>query len=211
MTLIRLGAFYHEQLNLNGDVMNLMVLSKRLNWLGFEVEVVDLTTQNILEQLALGVDFALLGHGSTAAWSQLLQKKEELASAFGELVKQQVPLFAVSSGFQVMVDLGIINEPYEKVERSSKFSVSTFAGNELLGYVNTDTNLPIFSNYGAATGTLLHGPVLAKNPWLADQIIETLLTRRGLVVGNSSWTSRFEHVNLALEGVWRLERELANE
>jgi CobQ-like glutamine amidotransferase family enzyme len=211
MTLIRLGAFYHEQLNLNGDVMNLMVLSKRLNWLGFEVEVVDLTTQNILEQLALGVDFALLGHGSTAAWSQLLQKKEELASAIGELVKQQVPLLAVSSGFQVMVDLGIISEPYEKVERSSKFSVLTFAGKELLGYVNTDIDLPAFSNYGATTGTMLHGPVLAKNPWLADQIIETLLTRRGLVVGNSSLTSKFEQVNLALEGVWRLERELANE
>jgi CobQ-like glutamine amidotransferase family enzyme len=52
--------------------------------------------------------------------------------------------------------------------------------------------------------TTLHGPVLAKNPKLADRILEKL----GAKVSSNT---EIETLDSAIPGIWELEENLANE
>jgi CobQ-like glutamine amidotransferase family enzyme len=54
-----------------------------------------------------------------------------------------------------------------QIERVSEFK--SFEG--VVGYVNTEFDLPEISRVVNSVFTLFHGPVLAKNPQLADEII----------------------------------------
>jgi len=215
MTVFRLGAFYRDRLNLNGDFMNLSVLAKRLNWRGFEVEVLDLTAQNTADELALGLDFALIGHGSAAAWASIFSEEANLTRAIKLILESKIPTLAVASGFETLADLGLIPITYERVERVSKFALAPHALGELLGYENTDTNLPTIANFGSTICTLLHGPFLAKNALMADQIIDSMIAKRfkGEPTEGSSGPSNAnsERIDRILAEVWKLEVELANE
>jgi CobQ-like glutamine amidotransferase family enzyme len=59
------------------------------------------------------------------------------------------------------------NEAALLIERVSQFK--SFEG--VVGYVNTEFDLPEISRTKNSVFTLFHGPVLAKNPQLADEII----------------------------------------
>jgi CobQ-like glutamine amidotransferase family enzyme len=63
----------------------------------------------------------------------------------------------------------------ERVERQSKFVVAEFEGNDVTGYLNSDLKLEVVARYGNLIGTLLHGPILAKNSWLADALIQAAM------------------------------------
>ncbi len=215
MTVFRLGAFYKDRLNLNGDFMNLSVLARRLNWRGFEFEVLDLTAQNIADELALGLDFALIGHGSAAAWASIFSEGADLTGAIKLVIDAKIPTLAVASGFETLADLGLVPITYERTERVSKFALASHALGEQLGYVNTDTNLPALAEFGSTIGTLLHGPFLAKNALIADQIIDSMIAKRftGESTGSSAGprNANSERIDQILAEVWKLEFELANE
>ena len=177
MKQIRLAAFHHDRLNLNGDVLNLLVLAKRLNWRGIGCEVVELTGANFNQQLANGIDFALLGHGSIAAWAAIDREDPELESAVLSLADSHVPLMGVASGYERLVQYGVLKQEITRGDRVSAFTECELDGIEMIGYVNSDSGLPLIANSASSIGTLLHGPVLAKNPKFADFILEMILKR----------------------------------
>jgi CobQ-like glutamine amidotransferase family enzyme len=72
--VIRLGAISPTHLNLNGDLGNLLVLNKRLEWRNVASSIEHLNGSEDLNDF----DFILVGHGSNAAWKQLLDSRSYL-------------------------------------------------------------------------------------------------------------------------------------
>jgi CobQ-like glutamine amidotransferase family enzyme len=60
-------------------------------------------------------------------------------------------------------------------------------------------------------GTLLHGPVLAKNAWLAELIIEAIFERREVSLPPVQAIEKADQVAGLISKVWELEEPLARE
>lgn len=159
---IRLGAISPTHLNLNGDLGNLLVLNRRLSWRNVDSSIEHLNGSEDFSQF----DFILVGHGSSAAWKQLLDSRSNLLNRLVEFVESDGALMAVASAADKLLPLlsGV------EVTRGSR--VSAFVNVEgVVGYKNSDSQGANLSWYKNALLTQLHGPLLAKNPQLADQII----------------------------------------
>jgi CobQ-like glutamine amidotransferase family enzyme len=173
--VIRLGTFYPEDLNLNGDQANLLVLKKRLEWRGVDSEIVPVTGSSELQS----VDALLLGHGSVAAWNSLLAADAKLVESAVDFMKSGKPLIAIASGYLKVLDA--LGEKYSIGEH-----VSEFVDVEgVVGYVNSPAKPNLLEWRDASLLTMLHGPVFAKNPDLADQLI-TKNSWADLSVANSN-------------------------
>jgi CobQ-like glutamine amidotransferase family enzyme len=196
--MIELYTLAPERLNLNGDQANLLVLSKRLEWLGESVKIVSIDSLADISALSAAVEksperkFLLLGHGSNSAWKSLEPLAEAVRELVATLVAQSVPVLAVGSGYE------LLRPGAPRTLRRSDFNVSEFEGREVLGYRNTDAQLPELARDGSLLLTLLHGPLLAKNPQLADEFIEQL----GVVVKAND---RTEEIDAIVTKAWELE------
>lgn len=176
---IRIGAFHHAELNLNGVLQNLLVLAKRLNARGFSCEVVELGGSTFENELARGLDFAFLGHGSEAAWASIDASDANFESALLAVADAGVPILGVSSGFERLIRVGLTDLELREVDRRSEFAPFEWNGIEIIGYVNSKLDVPLFYQKGNIFGTLLHGPVFAKNPDLADVFCKLATSNAG--------------------------------
>lgn len=172
--MIRLLELYPDHLNLNGDRGNLLVLQRRLEWAEIEVTV---SSHQVGDSLGgQAPDFVLLGHGSPAAWRQVYADLARIAPTLQTWIDESTQMLAVSSGFAALHGLlrGLPSE-VNKVPRISKFEVAEFAEEQIVGYKNTDLDLPTIERFGNLIGTVLHGPLLAKNPKLSEKIVSGIL------------------------------------
>jgi CobQ-like glutamine amidotransferase family enzyme len=85
-----------------------------------------------------------------------------------------------------------------------------FAGQSIraLGYRNTDTNLPDFFTQRNWLLTMLHGPVLAKNPNLQQALVREILRFAELsypTVLNQEAIDWFEKIATISQKIWQLE------
>ncbi len=159
---LRFAALYPKHLDLNGDHGNLLVLQKRLLWRGVEAEIVPVFKPQVLADF----DFVLLGHGSKDAWAEVLRLDPDLLLRVGELVRDGKPVMAISSGYEYLI------EELEGNVVEHGVHVSEFRNvDEIVGYLNTEAVLSEIRTIRQTVLTLFHGPVLAKNPDLADKII----------------------------------------
>ena len=162
--VIRLGAISPTHLNLNGDLGNLLVLKKRLEWRNVESSIEHLNGSEDLN----GFDFILVGHGSNAAWKQLLDSRSDLLEKLVSYVESNGALLAVASAADRLQPL------LTGVEVTFGDRVSEFLDVDgVVGYKNSGGRRENLSWYKNALLTQLHGPVLAKNPDLADEIISS--------------------------------------
>lgn len=160
--ILKFAALYPSHLNLNGDHANLLILKKRLEWRGVPSEIVA-----VFEPIDLATfDLVLLGHGSSAAWDDIESIDSSLVSNLVNLINSSVPVLAVGSGYVKLMET-LSSDALSRGEHLSQFNI--FDG--VVGYVNTDVELPEMAWLGKSMLTLFHGPVLAKNPKLADEII----------------------------------------
>lgn len=160
--VIRLGAISPTHLNLNGDLGNLLVLKKRLEWRNVGSSIEHLSGSEDLNDF----DFILVGHGSNAAWKQLLDSRSDLLGKLVAYVESDGALLAVASAADTLQPL------FTGVEVTFGDRVSEFLDVDgVVGYKNSGSQGENLSWYKNALLTQLHGPVLAKNPELADQII----------------------------------------
>ena len=164
---IRLAALYPNHLNLNGDLANLLVLQKRLEWYGLEADVVYVEKPTDLTKF----DVVLLGHGSRDAWSQLEDIDPELIPSVASLVSAGKKVMAVSSGYELLIE-AIDGLVVKHSERVSEFR----SHEEIVGYVNSEAELEPIRWINDSLFTLFHGPVFAKNPDLADKFLGSLIT-----------------------------------
>jgi CobQ-like glutamine amidotransferase family enzyme len=183
--MISLYTLFPDRLNLNGDQANILVLQKRLEWAGIASEVVDLTTVKQLEKLSVDFTddpngkFLLVGHGSIAAMRSFASMHEAVRSAVLELSKAGLPGLAVGSGYELVIP------DFSRGQRLSDYADIAAADGlpRIHGYLNTDTDLPAVRAIGDSfICTMVHGPVLARTPELAD----LFLGRMGVQVVSSS-------------------------
>lgn len=172
--MIRLLELYPEHLNLNGDRGNLVVLQRRLEWAAIEVQVSSYRPGESLGSEA--PDFVLLGHGSPAAWRQIYADLARIAPTLQSWIDGSTQMLAVSSGFAALHGLirGLPTE-VNKVPRISKFEVAEFENGQVVGYKNTDLDLPTLERFGNLIGTVLHGPILAKNTKFTSDLIGLMM------------------------------------
>ena len=165
--VIRLASLYPKHLNLNGDLANISILQKRLEWFGIKSEV-----SSIEKPIDLSAfDVILLGHGSRDAWAQLDEIDPELVSKLVKLVKSGTKIIAVSSGYELLLEAidGVV------VKHSRR--VSEFKSHDgIVGYVNSEAELEPIRWIENSLFTLFHGPVFAKNPELADKFLGSLIS-----------------------------------
>ncbi len=172
--MIRLLELYPEHLNLNGDRGNLVVLQRRLEWSAIEVQVSSYRPSESLGSEA--PDFVLLGHGSPAAWRQIYADLARISPTLQSWIDGSTQMLAVSSGFAALHGLirGLPTE-VNKVPRISKFEVAEFENGQVVGYKNTDLDLPTLERFGNLIGTVLHGPILAKNTQFTSDLIGLMM------------------------------------
>lgn len=214
--MIRIGVLYPEHLDLNGDAANSLVIGKELAWRGVSCEVVSV---NLADAIPGDLDFLVVGHGSRAAWNEIDLIGTHRGAELVKVLKSGVPTLAVNSGFEVLhlgknttgPMLGFFQTAFSNTERVSKFWVEPFGGFEVLGYVNSDNDLPVISRYENIIGTKLHGPVLAKNPKLVALILNMIFERRGAELPDYLNKNVATKIDGYVSEIWKLESELASE
>ncbi len=211
--MIKLVSLFSRHLDLNGDQANLKVAQIRLGWFGHQVEIV-----NVDKGEAIPTDAALvfLGHGSIAAWADIEDDLYKLVPQITSLIANGMAFMAVASGHERAIELGLMPGKVDKVERVSKFEIATLDGQEILGYLNSETTAPIIQKQGLVLGTQLHGPLFAKNPDFVDSYLaEVLQSQLGTLVtlqaSGAQAKNNADQVAGIVEEVWKLERELASE
>jgi len=181
---IKLAAISPTHLNLNGDLGNLVVLKKRLELRGVHSEIVLLSGDEDLRKF----DFVLVGHGSKSAWTELLSPRPSLLKQLESFSREGGALLAVASAADLLQPL-LTGEEVLSGDWVSEFV--DVAG--VVGYLNTTSKAPAIQWTRNTLLTQLHGPVLAKNPSLADDIIQ----RTGWVVEVSASSETAELDELA--------------
>ena len=206
--MIRLGALFPAHLNLNGDQGNLEVLSKQLVWRGVPCEVVGIET---LADFDRQLDFILVGHGSIAAWSAIEGEFHSMAPRLAELFRADVPGLSISTGFEKLVESRVLAIPNVEPlnERVSKFEIIEDGGSKVLGYLNTDVNLPVLHREQNWIASMLHGPVLAKNPALLNEVLGKIAAHADVELPELK--EKAGQLADLIKDVWELERELASE
>jgi CobQ-like glutamine amidotransferase family enzyme len=119
-------------------------------------------------------------------------------------------ILAVSTGFAALHGLlSQLDTNVERVSRVSKFEEVESQEIRVVGYKNSDLDLPSLIIDGNFIGTLLHGPILAKNESLADFVISRILKTENREI-EMSLTKR-DAVSGYAQGASQLARELASE
>ncbi len=76
---------------------------------------------------------------------------------------------------------------------------------EALGYVNSESKLPLLVGQNRLIGSLLHGPLLAKNAKLADLLIQTLTCELPSASSDLA-AEQIRRVDAVAEQIWKLEK-----
>jgi hypothetical protein len=138
---------------------------------------------------------------------------ESIAAKLDELdwlALLKVPGMAVGSGFEYLSRISIVPQMIQPGERESAFQVANLGNLEVLGYRNTDSGLPNLAMNEQWISTMLHGPVLAKNPKLLDRAAKAAVAAAGLEwprEQSDQFKYWVEHLNRISEQVWKIETE----
>lgn len=215
--IIKLGAIYPTELNLNGDQGNLLVLRKQLEWSGLQVEVLSLDQS--VQDWPDDLDFLLVGHGSRAAWQHVWPDFNSRQHWLKTNIARGIVGLGVGSGQEVFYPrssvnefgLGLIYRELLSIDRQSRFRLGNLDGVEVLGYLNRDTDAPTIERLGSMILTGLHGPVLAKNETLLQVIISEIARNANSELSGEDSMESKQRASRAVAQVWRLEEGLARE
>jgi CobQ-like glutamine amidotransferase family enzyme len=206
--MIRLGALFPDHLNLNGDQGNLEVLCKQFEWRGLPCEVAEVRTVCDLDQ---SFDFIFIGHGSIAAWSAIHREFNAMAPKLAEFLRSGLPGLSISTGFEQLIEARVltVSNVVSLAQRVSKFEIYEDLNSEVLGYLNTDKNLPMIHREHNWIASMLHGPLLAKNPELLNEVLGKIASHARVELPQLK--EKAGQLADLIKDVWDLERELASE
>ena len=185
-----------DLLNLYGDGGNVRILEQRLRWRGIPVEVRRIQHGEAVDFSQ--VDLVFMGGGpdreQKLASEQLLAMRDELAA----YVEGDGPLLAICGGYQILgrqwlwgdelvPGLGLIDMAAHPVVGYENHAGRTYLGEDVegfgrvvssCGHGNNDDDRVEGARYKNVVGTYSHGPLLSKNPEVADWLLARALERR---------------------------------
>ena len=182
---ITIGHLYPDLLNLYGDRGNIQCLKKRCEWRGIRAEVKEFRSGDKIDFQDL--DIVLLGGGSDREQMIVCNKLKEIREDFKEYVESDGVVIAVCGGYQLLgkyyqTDDGLI-EGLELVDLYTEQKEGRLISNKPFGKVLYGNGNDGESGYEGVVykniiGTYLHGPLLPKNPQVADYLIRKALERK---------------------------------
>jgi CobQ-like glutamine amidotransferase family enzyme len=202
MTIV-LGSLFPERLNLNGDQGNLLAMQRYLQAAGFDVRIASVGSANEYDN----VHFVLFGHGSLAAMASLETQLSAVDFAF---LMQNRPGLAIGSGFEYLSGHNLTKGQIVRGDRVSQFEVGKLGKLSALGYRNTNSGLSNLEMNGNWICTMLHGPILAKNPELLDRAAKAAVTAAGLLwperpsVELQDWVAQLNRISGV---IWAVETQ----
>jgi CobQ-like glutamine amidotransferase family enzyme len=224
---IVIAHLYPREMNIYGDMGNIITLVKRLEWRGYKAEVRQLEIGEAFDWEAVDLVFGGGGQdsGQLAVGADLLNHGAKLR----EMAGAGVPMLVICGLYQLF-GREFVTAAGDVIPGIGVFGASTTAGSvRMIGNVVAKNDelgtLVGFENHSGATlldagqkslakvtkgcgndpktgfegavsgeaiGTYLHGPVLPKNPQLADKLLLAALKRRHGVQTLAPLESSFE-------------------
>lgn len=213
MKTVTIGHLFPREMNIYGDMGNILSLRRRLEWRGFRVrvEAIEQGSKPIWDDL----DIVFGGGGQDSGQLIMGEALGGMAGPLQELAQDQLPMLVICGSYQLF-GRGFTTMEGQEIPGIGIFGASTVGGSvRMIGNVVIDTTkygrLVGFENHSGQTmlepgqaalgvvrkgfgnnptskregavqheviGTYLHGPVLPKNPALADALILAGLKRR---------------------------------
>lgn len=215
---LTIGWLYPDLMSIYGDRGNIIVLQKRCEWQGINVEVKEIGLESSEKDL-LSCDLLMMGGAQDSQQTIVARDLEKKKTTLSKMIEFGIPGLYICGGFQflgkyykeadgtIIEQLGILNVYTENP-----------GGQRLIGNIAIEvTGLPLrvtfvgFENHGGRTilgpevkplgkvlkgfgsnaedgtegavyknsvGTYFHGPILPKNPELADWLIAKALQHK---------------------------------
>jgi len=210
---ITIAHLYPREMNIYGDMGNIITLVKRLEWRGYRAEVRSLEIGEAFDWEAIDLVFGGGGQdsGQLAVGVDLVKHGADLR----DMAKDGVPMLLICGLYQLFGH-EFVTSTGESIPGIGVFNAATRAGSvrmignvvassdelgELVGFENHSGVTKLGAGQaplakvvkgsgnepkggfegaisGEAIGTYLHGPVLPKNPQLADKLLLAALKRR---------------------------------
>jgi lipid II isoglutaminyl synthase (glutamine-hydrolysing) len=214
---LTLAHLYPREMNIYGDTGNVVVLSQRLRWRGWSVNVVGV---NVGDPLPVETDILLGGGGQDAAQGELADDFLGKGADLAAMAADGVVMLTICGTYQLLGHEFITQDGQhipgvgvlDVITRGSRTRLigtsvaetnDTIDAGRLVGYENHSGMTELgpgvspLARAGAGCGnngrdrsegaihhnvigTYLHGPVLAKSPRFADDLLRRALRRRGL-------------------------------
>jgi len=171
---VRLGHLYPAEMNIYADRGNIAVLARRLEWRGHALEVTALGPGERVDPGAH--DLYYLGGGQDR---DQLWVAEDMAATKGEGLRAAVAdgaaMLCVCGGFQLAGD------GYTGVDGARMPGAGARPlGRVVHGHGNNGEDGGEGAVQRRVIGTYLHGPLLPRNPWLADLLLRWALEHAGV-------------------------------
>ncbi len=209
---IVIAHLYPREMNIYGDLGNIIALTKRLQWRGYPVEVRPVEIGQPFDWDAVDIVFG--GGGQDAGQYHISDDLVGRGTELRALAADGAPMLTICGTYQLF-GRGFTTVDGREIPGIDIFRASTIGSSvRMIGNIVIDTtfgrlvgfenhsgqtilepgqaplgrvrkgagNNPTSGQEGAITqaaiGTYLHGPILPKNPALADHLILTALKRR---------------------------------
>jgi len=203
---------YPDDMNIYGDIGNVIALRRRLEWRGVDVEVRAVEVGRPFDFAE--VDLVFGGGGQDSGQRVIVDDLLARAGDLRALAASGTPMLVVCGTYQLF-GTSLVTADGATLDGIGVFGARTMAGPErLIGNIVVDSTfgrLVGFENHSGRTildpgqeplgtvtsgfgnddvsgregawtdnvfGTYLHGPVLPKNPHLADHLLRVALERR---------------------------------
>lgn len=224
---IVIAHLYPREMNIYGDLGNIITLQKRLRWRGFSAEVKPVEVGGSFDFATADIIFG--GGGQDRGQLLVAQDLQERGEALRRAAQEGVPMLLICGLYQLFGH-GFTTASGQELPGIGVFDAhTTGSATRMIGNVVLDTSwgpLVGFENHSGVTqlakdqdalgkvrkgygntprgrfegarshnavGTYLHGPVLPKNPALADFLIAEALKRRGMTEPLAPLDDALEH------------------
>lgn len=157
---LTIGHLYPDLLNLYGDRGNIQCFRKRLEWRGFEAEVIPFLSGDSIDFCNL--DIVLLGGGSDREQELVCGHLKDIQKDFKDYVEQDGVVLAVCGGYQLLgkyykTDKKMI-EGLSILDITTEWAPERLIRNIVLNSPLFDTPVVGFENHGGRTYIGSHKP-----------------------------------------------------
>ena len=203
--MITVVHLYPRELGINGDVGNVLALTKRAQWRGMSVTVVD---HEVRAELPREAHFVHIGSGPASGQDLVRADLAGIAPTLRRWADDGIPFLAIAGGWQLLgrtltdadghQSEGVGVFPTHSTLTSARSVDEVYGSSELGPVAGFENHGSAFTSdvpdstiatdrgvvFGNRVATNLHGPFLPMNPAWADWLLERAARAAGVSMGD---------------------------